>query len=931
MTTTSRPNSFFGLDDHVPATGIALGGGPEENVASSSSPSKVSQHKPAINSIPFTALGGATTEDSASELEGSEDVAPRARPSSFFGMEQPLGHVPNPTDPRLTSNSNPTTTTASAAQASSASPSANANSSPHTGTDTPNGNRGGSPSPPSIAPSQSASNYGGGSAERSVNGATRPASIAPTVNGPLLDHSHLRPGEQAALLSHNKTLELYRLNAKKTNDPDLIYELAVFMIDAAKSMGGDDSSGGSGPAGSGSSVGVQGKEESDRDELVKEAVGLLKKIADRGHPDAQYFLADCYANGIGTLKGKQDFDKAYPLFVLAAKHGHPDAAYRAGMCYEKGWGCRRDAAKAIQFYRKAGAQSHPGAMYRLGTAELNGDLGLKKSAREGVKWLKRSAEAATPEFPHALHELALLHERGVDNVLFADPEYACELLAQGGEMGYAPSAYKLGVNYEYGRMGCPQDAGLSIHMYNIAAQQNHKEACFALTAWYLVGAPGILPQSDTEAYLWAKKAAEQGLAKAEYAVGYFTETGIGCVADLNESRSWYRAAAEHGDKRANQRLVAMGVTPPQENKLFASIGRRRGSEPNAGQPGASNGHDQEPPLPQKPMTAREQGMRIANAANENQRQLMGMQQIQPTSAPFQSAVERSPMSPAAGNSPMHYPSPQNMREVQSAQREHAHQMAIQHHQRLRELSGPNRPPSSGSPSHHGSTTSLPHTITGSEQSHNSNRTGLGSPQQLPSPRPNSPPMNAIQHQFQNMHMRNGQGPNMPPRPPMQAPHDFLRNGPPPSSSSHSSGPPGQFSRQPSDASRQSHTSLPPNHRQNGHQTHRPPSGAEVAYLPQRPPPHMIGQAGMHGMRPPPFRPQQRQNSAPPSPQSIQLAGHGNGYPSYPFNGLPRPPPNQPGQNGIYRPSIPVLQQPAELIDDSASEKKKSLWAQLKAI
>jgi TPR repeat protein len=58
---------------------------------------------------------------------------------------------------------------------------------------------------------------------------------------------------------------------------------------------------------------------------------------------------------------------------------------------------------------------------------------------------------------------------------------------------------------------------------NIAAQQDHRDACFALTAWYLVGSPGVLPQSDTEAYLWAKKAAEMGLAKAQYAVGYFTE------------------------------------------------------------------------------------------------------------------------------------------------------------------------------------------------------------------------------------------------------------------------------------------------------------------------------------------------------------------------------------------------------------------------
>lgn len=71
-------------------------------------------------------------------------------------------------------------------------------------------------------------------------------------------------------------------------------------------------------------------------------------------------------------------------------------------------------------------------------------------------------------------------------------------------------------------------------LQNIAAQQNHRDACFALTAWYLVGSPGVLPQSDTEAYLWAKRAAEAELVKAMYAVGYFLEVGIGTSADMKE-------------------------------------------------------------------------------------------------------------------------------------------------------------------------------------------------------------------------------------------------------------------------------------------------------------------------------------------------------------------------------------------------------------
>lgn len=104
-------------------------------------------------------------------------------------------------------------------------------------------------------------------------------------------------------------------------------------------------------------------------------------------------------------------------------------------------------------------------MYRLGTAELNGSLGLRRNPKEGVKWLKRSAEHATDEFPHALHELALLHERGIENIVFIDLDYAAELFAQAAELGYAPSALKLGECYEYGKMGCPVDAALSIHYY----------------------------------------------------------------------------------------------------------------------------------------------------------------------------------------------------------------------------------------------------------------------------------------------------------------------------------------------------------------------------------------------------------------------------------------------------------------------------------
>ncbi|BGO89991.1 hypothetical protein NBRC10512_001976 [Rhodotorula toruloides] len=415
-----------------------------------------------------------------------------------------------------------------------------------------------------ITSSRSASLYGFSSSTSNDPSPPPPAQ--------LLDQSHLQPGNMASLLSHDKTLELYRQNAKKTNDPDIQFEFCTFVMDVVADL---EHSTVMEKMAAGKAVDRSDKSPPSQREieamhkqqaLVAESIALLNKLATRGHVKSSYFLAECYTQGIGTHKGKRDYDKAFPLFLTAGKHGHAAGSFRAAQCLEFGWGTRKDLSKAVSFYRRAAVLSHVGAMHRLGLAELNGELGLSKRPKDGVQWLTRAAELADqvdPPQPQSLHELAILHEKGIENVVFQDEEYAAELLARAAELQYAPSAYRLGECYEYGKMGCPQDAALSIHYYNIAAQQNHPAACFALTAWYLVGSPGVLPQSDTEAYLWAKKAAEAGLAKAEYACGYFTEIGIGTYKDQREALEWFRKAASHGDKRAQDRLRLAGRPVPE--------------------------------------------------------------------------------------------------------------------------------------------------------------------------------------------------------------------------------------------------------------------------------------------------------------------------------------------------------------------------------
>ncbi|KAF3919835.1 hypothetical protein ABW20_dc0110366 [Dactylellina cionopaga] len=379
------------------------------------------------------------------------------------------------------------------------------------------------------------------------------------------DNSHLKGvvGKDASLLSHEKTIELYRQNAMKTNDPSIQYEFAVFLISAAQSLdnlpppqppssaGRDRSPAPKGRSPQSSEVEIAPGRKKAR--LLKEARQILQRLADRSFPYAQYFLADALCSGLFT-NGKPDLDKAFPMFVAAGKHGHAESGYRAGLHYEYGWGTKKEPLKAVQFYRAAASRNHPGAMTRLAMACLSGDLGIADGYKEGLKWLKRATEAADYQYPNAPFELGRLHETGDERDIFKDPGYSAQLYAQAAELGHAEASYRLGEAYEKGLLECPQDAALSIHYYTGAAEIGFAPAQLALCAWYTVGAPPLLEPDECEAYAWAMKAADRGLAKAAYTVGYFTEMGIGCIRDEVGANTWYVRAAEQGDERAKLRL-----------------------------------------------------------------------------------------------------------------------------------------------------------------------------------------------------------------------------------------------------------------------------------------------------------------------------------------------------------------------------------------
>ena len=63
-----------------------------------------------------------------------------------------------------------------------------------------------------------------------------------------------------------------------------------------------------------------------------------------------------------------------------------------------------------------------------------------------------------------------------------------------------------------------------------------------------------VPKDETEAMRWCRKAAEQGNAKAQTALGYAYHSGEGVSKDDAEAARWLRKAAEQGDEQAQYDL-----------------------------------------------------------------------------------------------------------------------------------------------------------------------------------------------------------------------------------------------------------------------------------------------------------------------------------------------------------------------------------------
>ncbi|KAK0454116.1 uncharacterized protein EV420DRAFT_1481824 [Desarmillaria tabescens] len=333
--------------------------------------------------------------------------------------------------------------------------------------------------------------------------------------------------------------------------------------------------------------------------LVQYAIPIILSLASSQppQPEALYLRASLAASGAFPDQLPPNPRAAFRDFESAARAGFHKAWFRLGRDYET----FNDLTHARDCFERGVKFGVEASIYRMGMAHLLGQLGLPASPQTALPLLQRAATLASLETPQPayVYALILLNEFNLVSVPPAllqplipagssPPLEARTHLERSAYLHFPPAQYKLAHAYEFAQYPWQFDALQSVEWYSKASQAGEVEADMALSKWFLCGSEGAFEKDEGLAWVFAERAAKQGLPSAEFAMGYYAEVG----------------ADSHGNTDARDRLDALTQSRPAplsrqehdvitESKLVRTRTQARlksEAQPHGGRRGTASGN-----------------------------------------------------------------------------------------------------------------------------------------------------------------------------------------------------------------------------------------------------------------------------------------------------------------------------------------------------
>ncbi|RHZ87195.1 hypothetical protein Glove_40g167 [Diversispora epigaea] len=318
------------------------------------------------------------------------------------------------------------------------------------------------------------------------------------------------------------------------------------------------------------------------------------KSAEEGNGDAQFYLGNCYMQGIGTTKDEEnafqwymksaeggnscgqqklgyfyrngigttkDEEKAFKWSLKSAEGGNHLGQSNLGWCYREGFGTTKDEGKAFQWYLKSAEGGNHLGQVNLGWCYEKG-IGTTKDEEKAFQWYLKSAKG-----DHlGQNNLGRCYRKGIGTT--KDEEKAFQWYLKSAEGGNHLGQVNLGWCYEKG-IGTTKDEEKAFQWYLKSAKgdhlgQNNLGRCYR---------KGIGTTKDEEkAFQWCLKSAEGGNHSGQNNLGHCYGKGIGTTKDEEKAFQWYLKSAEGGNHFGQDNLgwcYGEGIgTTKDEEKAF---------------------------------------------------------------------------------------------------------------------------------------------------------------------------------------------------------------------------------------------------------------------------------------------------------------------------------------------------------------------------
>ncbi len=254
--------------------------------------------------------------------------------------------------------------------------------------------------------------------------------------------------------------------------------------------------------------------------------------------------------------------------TTAAKHGDKNAQLALGLRQLSGQSVPRDVNQALVLLQVLAEEQDPRACLVLSVVYGSG-FGVVKDVKKSEEWRRYSSLA----FGHYVPQ---------------DTPQMLQWLRNAAEQGGVFEQFMLGWMYEIGTMedgvkawdyvqltdvprkkakGVAHDRIQAMKWYQKAADQGLAEAQYRLGMMFISQDGGVSDGSN--ALLSLRKAAEQGHLKSQSWVGNIYYRGIGVPGDMAQSVYWFSRAAEQGDTSTESQLFMLYIysvdTLPQED------------------------------------------------------------------------------------------------------------------------------------------------------------------------------------------------------------------------------------------------------------------------------------------------------------------------------------------------------------------------------